>query len=145
MLDRRVTTPLRWKQHSDFTPIDRMSVASERRPSATRETDDDLRRIESRHQTAVSLRSGPTCASLGINMSTGNSAATPAGSYLSSATAIIAVVDKDASVRESLNSLICDAGGRSHICASANEFLARPRVLVPSCLTLDIDLSTPSH
>ena len=50
------------------------------------------------------------------------------------------VVDDDVSVRESLESLIRCAGWEAEIFASAREFLARPRVLAPSCLILDVGL-----
>jgi FixJ family two-component response regulator len=50
------------------------------------------------------------------------------------------VVDDDISVRESLELLIRCAGWRPETFASAQEFLDRPRVLVPSCLVLDVSL-----
>src|SRR5271169_3484754 len=50
------------------------------------------------------------------------------------------VVDDDVSVRESLELLIGTAGWRAETFASALEFLDRPRVLVPSCLVLDVSL-----
>jgi FixJ family two-component response regulator len=53
---------------------------------------------------------------------------------------IVFVVDDDISVRESLESLIRDAGWEPEIFASAQEFLACPRVLAPSCLVLDVSL-----
>jgi FixJ family two-component response regulator len=53
---------------------------------------------------------------------------------------IVFVVDDDVSVRESLESLIRFAGWEPETFASAEEFLARPRVLVPSCLILDVAL-----
>jgi FixJ family two-component response regulator len=53
---------------------------------------------------------------------------------------IVFVVDDDVSVRESLELLICCEGWRPEIFASAREFLARPRVMVPSCLVLDVSL-----
>lgn len=52
--------------------------------------------------------------------------------------AIVWVVDDDASVREALRSLIRSAGLRVETLASAQEFLARPRVEAPSCLVLDV-------
>jgi FixJ family two-component response regulator len=54
--------------------------------------------------------------------------------------AIIVVVDDDVSVREALGSLIRSAGLRVETFASAQEFLARPRADVPSCLVLDVRL-----
>jgi FixJ family two-component response regulator len=55
-------------------------------------------------------------------------------------TPIVFVVDDDISVRESLELLIRSAGWRPETCASAQEFLARPRALAPSCLVLDVSL-----
>jgi len=55
-------------------------------------------------------------------------------------TPIVFVVDDDISVRESLESLIRFAGWRPQTYASAQEFLSRPRVFVPSCLVLDVFL-----
>ena len=53
---------------------------------------------------------------------------------------IIYIVDDDISVRESLEPVIRFAGWRPEIFASAQEFLAHPRVLAPSCLVLDVSL-----
>src|ERR1700676_3840958 len=53
---------------------------------------------------------------------------------------IVFVVDDDVSVRESLELLIRCEGWEPQTFASAPEFLARPRALVPSCLVLDITL-----
>ncbi len=53
---------------------------------------------------------------------------------------IVFVVDDDISVRESLESLIRVAGWQPQVFASAQEFLAQPRALVPSCLVLDVSL-----
>jgi len=50
------------------------------------------------------------------------------------------VVDDDVSVRESLDLLFRTAGWRSLTFASAEEFLAHPRALTPSCLVLDVTL-----
>ena len=50
------------------------------------------------------------------------------------------VVDDDISVRESLEPLIRCAGWQPETFASAQEFLARPRVLGPSCVVLDVTL-----
>jgi FixJ family two-component response regulator len=55
-------------------------------------------------------------------------------------TPIVFVVDDDISVRESLEVLIRCAGWQSEVFATAQEFLARPRVFVPSCLVLDVTL-----
>jgi FixJ family two-component response regulator len=54
--------------------------------------------------------------------------------------AIVFVVDDDMSVRESLESLIKNAGWFAELFASGQEFLARPRVRVPCCLLLDVSL-----
>jgi FixJ family two-component response regulator len=55
-------------------------------------------------------------------------------------TPIVFVVDSDPSVRESLELLVRAAGWQAETFASAQEFLARPRSVVPSCLILDITL-----
>ena len=55
-------------------------------------------------------------------------------------TSIVFVVDDDVSVRESLELLIRHAGWQPETFASAQEFLAHPRVAVPSCLVLDVTL-----
>ncbi|MCU1266841.1 MAG: tmoT 2 [Acidobacteria bacterium] len=62
------------------------------------------------------------------------------GSPKSEATSIVFVVDDDISVRESLELLIRFVGWQPETFASAEEFLARPRPLVPSCLVLDVSL-----
>jgi FixJ family two-component response regulator len=53
---------------------------------------------------------------------------------------IVFVVDDDISVRESLESLIAEAGWRPEVFASAQEFLDHPRQPLPSCLVLDVSL-----
>ena len=50
------------------------------------------------------------------------------------------VVDNDVSVRESLTLLITLAGWKVETFASAQEFLARPRVLTANCLVLEVSL-----
>jgi FixJ family two-component response regulator len=55
-------------------------------------------------------------------------------------TPIVFVVDDDISVRESLEMLIRCGGWQPEIFDSAQEFLAHPRVSVPSCLVLDVSL-----
>lgn len=55
-------------------------------------------------------------------------------------TPIVFVVDDDISIRESVEPLIRCAGWEPSISASAEEFLAKSRVLVPSCLVLDVNL-----
>lgn len=61
-------------------------------------------------------------------------------SSMPGASPIVFVVDDDISVRESLESLIADAGWRPEVFASAEEFLAHPRKPVPGCLVLDVSL-----
>jgi len=58
----------------------------------------------------------------------------------SQAKPIVFVVDDDVSVRESLESLISFAGWQAETFESAEQFLARPRSLTPSCLVLDVSL-----
>ena len=53
---------------------------------------------------------------------------------------IVFVVDDDAYVRESLETLIQDEGWRSETFATAQEFLDHPRLFTPSCLVLDFSL-----
>src|SRR3954465_7679 len=53
---------------------------------------------------------------------------------------VVFVVDDDVSVRESLELLIRSARWQVELFESAQEFLARPRPLAPSCLILDVNL-----
>jgi FixJ family two-component response regulator len=53
---------------------------------------------------------------------------------------VVFVIDDDISVRESLEPLIKHEGWRPEVFESANEFLARPRIVSPSCLVLDVSL-----
>ena len=55
-------------------------------------------------------------------------------------TPIVFVVDDDVSVREALQALILLEGWRAETFVSAEAFLSRPRVVVPSCLVLDVSL-----
>jgi len=55
-------------------------------------------------------------------------------------TPIVFVVDDDISVRESVELLIRAAGWQPEIYATAQAFLDRPRIQVPSCLVLDVSL-----
>jgi FixJ family two-component response regulator len=55
-------------------------------------------------------------------------------------TPIVFVVDDDISMRESLEALVRQAGWRPQVFSSAEEFLAHPRVVAPSCLVLDVSL-----
>lgn len=50
---------------------------------------------------------------------------------------VIFIVDGDASVRESLELLVWNAGWQTETFASASEFLAFPKTAAPSCLILD--------
>ncbi len=53
---------------------------------------------------------------------------------------VVFVVDDDVSVRESLGPLIRCAGWYTEVFASARQFLARRRLVAPSCLVLDVTL-----
>jgi FixJ family two-component response regulator len=55
-------------------------------------------------------------------------------------TPVVFIVDDDVSVRESLELLIRSAGWLPETFESAQEFLSRPRAMVPNCLVLDINL-----
>jgi FixJ family two-component response regulator len=55
-------------------------------------------------------------------------------------TPVVFIVDDDVSVRESLELLILAAGWKPESFASAEDFLARPRIDGPSCLVLDVSL-----
>jgi FixJ family two-component response regulator len=57
---------------------------------------------------------------------------------ISNCAPIVFVVDNDISVRESLDQLICSEGWQAETFESVEEFLARSRPLVPSCLVLDV-------
>jgi FixJ family two-component response regulator len=59
---------------------------------------------------------------------------------ISHAIPIVFVVDDDISVRESLELLFRCEGWQPETFASAEEFLTRPRPVVPSCLVLDMSL-----
>jgi FixJ family two-component response regulator len=59
---------------------------------------------------------------------------------MSPASPVIFVVDDDISVRESLELLIRHEGLAVETFVSAQEFLARPRASVPSCLILDVSM-----
>jgi FixJ family two-component response regulator len=53
---------------------------------------------------------------------------------------LVAVVDDDISVRESLESLIRSTGLEARVFASAEEFLDPPHPREPDCLILDVRL-----
>jgi FixJ family two-component response regulator len=55
-------------------------------------------------------------------------------------TPTVIVVDKDLAVRKGLELLICAHGWRVQTFASAEQFLAQPRVASPCCLVLDVTL-----
>jgi CheY-like chemotaxis protein len=55
-------------------------------------------------------------------------------------TPIVFVVNGDASVRESLASLVRSAGWHPKLSSSAQEFLSLPRIHAPCCLLLAVDL-----
>jgi FixJ family two-component response regulator len=59
---------------------------------------------------------------------------------ISHATPIVFVIDDDISVRESLELLLRCEGWEPETFASAQEFLIRPRPIVPNCLVLDLSL-----
>lgn len=59
------------------------------------------------------------------------------GPHPSCDTPTVFVVDSDAAVRESLELLIRATGWQPCTSASAEEFLARPRVMTPSCLLIE--------
>ena len=58
--------------------------------------------------------------------------------------AMVYVVDDDASMREAVSMLLRSVGLRVELFASAQEFLAFPRPDVPSCLILDVRLKGQS-
>jgi FixJ family two-component response regulator len=53
---------------------------------------------------------------------------------------LVFIVDGDVSTRDSLELLVRRAGWQPRTSASAEEFLARPRSLTPSCLVLELHL-----
>jgi len=53
---------------------------------------------------------------------------------------VVFIVDDDVSIRESLELLIRNEHWKPETFASAQEFLDHPRMLVPSCLVLDLSL-----
>ncbi len=53
---------------------------------------------------------------------------------------VVFIVDDDVSVRESLEAMTRFAGLRAETFASAQDFLERPRAMVPNCLVLDVRL-----
>jgi FixJ family two-component response regulator len=59
---------------------------------------------------------------------------------VSRATPTVFVVEENLHLRQSLELLIRDAGWHLEAFASGHEFLARPRIAVPCCLVLDVNL-----
>jgi FixJ family two-component response regulator len=65
----------------------------------------------------------------------------PAGNpSKSTETPVVFVVDGDPPIRDALDVLIRSAGCQPRTAASAEEFLARPRVMAPSCLLVELHL-----
>src|SRR5262245_18063536 len=63
------------------------------------------------------------------------------GASMSDAKPTVFVVDHDVSVRESLKLLIESEGWQAETFGSGPDFLARARVMAPSCLVRDVGLS----
>src|SRR6185437_12298993 len=83
----------------------------------------------------------PAVQVLGTTMSLAGTLRRDVGSLsMAIAKPIVFVVDDDAYVRESLETLIQDEGWRSETFATAQEFLDHPRPFTPSCLVLDFSL-----
>ena len=57
---------------------------------------------------------------------------------MTAASALVSIVDDDASVRKGLARLLKSAGYDAETFASASEYLARPRPEEPGCLLLDV-------
>lgn len=57
-----------------------------------------------------------------------------------SASSVVFIVDDDVSVRESLESMVRQAGWNPKTYSTAREFLDRQKESVPSCLVLDVSL-----
>jgi len=64
----------------------------------------------------------------------------PADNPKSTETPVVFVVDGDQSVRDALDVRIRSAGYQPRTSASAEEFLARPRVMAPCCLLVELHL-----
>jgi len=56
------------------------------------------------------------------------------------ATPVVFVAEEDVSVRESLEAMVRSAGLVAETFACAQDFLGRPRPMVPNCLVLDVSL-----
>src|SRR5215472_7355420 len=83
---------------------------------------------------------GPVRVAGGTMSSTGTLGHEVGSSPMATGKPIVFIVDDDAWVRESLETLIRDEGLQPETFASAQEFLDRPRKFTPSCLVLDISL-----
>ncbi len=57
---------------------------------------------------------------------------------MTASTAVVFIVDDDASVRKSLSRVVTSAGYAVEVFASAREFLARERFVGPCCVVLDV-------
>jgi FixJ family two-component response regulator len=60
--------------------------------------------------------------------------------FMLSASSVVFIVDDDVSVRESLESMVRQAGWNPKTYSTAQEFLDRQKESVPSCLVLDVSL-----
>ena len=83
---------------------------------------------------------GPVGGTAGWHRSSGmrTSASGEAKAATGAPVPVVFVVDDDVSVRESLELLISTAGWQPQLFASAQDFLDRPLLLLPSCLILDV-------
>ena len=73
-------------------------------------------------------------------MSLSYTVSSPFGSPTPSVRPVVFIVDDDVSIRESLSLQMLNEGWQTEAFATAQEYLARPPVTVPSCLVLDIML-----
>jgi FixJ family two-component response regulator len=64
----------------------------------------------------------------------------PRTSCMSDTTPVVYVVDDDISVRESVETMVAEAGFKPEAFASAEEFLRHTRQPLPGCLILDVSL-----
>lgn len=62
-------------------------------------------------------------------------------SFIADVTPVVFVVDDDVSVRESLQQMIRCEGWQPRAFASVGEFFARPPVVAPNCLIMDVSLA----
>lgn len=66
------------------------------------------------------------------------------GNQITDASALVAVVDDDESIREALGSLLKSVGFRVSVFASAEEFLNKADDNMPDCLILDVRMPVMS-